>query len=55
MTDRRIKQQVEKSSFGTAQAKAARSSVSAASAARVVAMAEAKRRSTEKTPRKSGG
>ena len=55
MTDRGIKQQVEKSSLGTAQAKAARRSISAAAAARVVAMAEAKRRSPDKPTRKSGG
>lgn len=54
MTDRRIREQVERSSFGTPQARAARRTVPNSSAARVVAIAEAQRRA-EESGKKVGG
>lgn len=46
---------VERSSFGTFQARAARRSVSPAAAAKVVARAEAERKGTKSGRTKSGG
>ncbi len=55
MTNRRIIAKIERSSLGTFQARAARRSVSPATAAKVVARADAERKSRERGRTKSGG
>jgi hypothetical protein len=55
MNTRRIASKVERSSLGTARARAARRSISPAAAAKVVARAEVERERDERPPTKSGG
>ncbi len=55
MTNRRIAMKIERSSLGTFHAQAARRSVSPAAAAKVVARADAERKSRERGSTKSGG
>jgi hypothetical protein len=55
MTKRVIEAKVERSSLGTPYARAARSTISPAAAAKVVARADGERRSHEKKTPRAGG